>query len=344
MDQSIFGLRFQSNEALQPTLEEVRQFLDSAKRPGKPEKHKDDLAKYVLHLKQLEDFAAGHKQGSDQQDFHEKKLFGVLAHSNFFKPSLKTAVEQYKYHYHSLATIDFKKPLTFIKSAEEEIGRLNPKKKDQQAKVVRLQDMVFQRRRDLDDLNKRWIQLNKELTNIAVYIKDNLRKIQGVSESSISLLVGLHIDGEKKNQLIEDIKTHFKEQIRDNLQTGPVTKEYIETMKEDVAGLQKQVSQLVLEDVYSMTGVYEGIHDHAEKIVGTLETLIQQAKEANHKNHDEDQDVFGRIEDALVSLLSDYQFVTGPPEEALIENEHDKLLFEKRKEMLVHLFTLLKRG
>lgn len=343
METSIFGLRFKSNEALQPTLEELRLFLESARKEGKKEKHGDDLANYLWHLSRVEEFEKDRKQGMGQPDFREKMLLGVLSHSHFFTASLKSAVEQYKYHCHALMTIDLRKPAAFIKSAEEEIRKFNLKSKDDQAKMARLQGLIDQRNADLEALKDRWPRLDDELYNIAVYIRDNLVRIQRLCESSITVLVGLQIGGEKTGQLIEDIKTHFKEQVREYLQLGPVTKQYVESLKEDVAKLSKQLSRQVLEDIYAVTRIYEALHDHTQKIAGQLDAQIRQVKAKQHKSIEEDRDLFGRIEQTLVSLVSDYHLDTAVPKEDRSGDKHDKLLLEKRKEMLDHLFDLLKK-
>ncbi len=344
METAIFGLRFKSNEALQPTLEELKLFLESARKEGKKEKHGDDLVSYLQDLARVEEFEKNRKQGTGQTDFHEKMLLGALSHSHFFKSSLKSAVEQYKYHYHTLMTTDLRKPSAFIKSAEEEIKRFNPKSKDDQAKMARLQAMIDRRNNDLEALRERCPRLGDELYHIAVYIRDNLVRIQKLCESSITVLVALQIGGEKTGQLIEDIKTHFKEQVRDSLQLGPVTKQYVESLKEDVAKLSKQLSQQVLEDIYAVTRLYEALHDHAKKIAGQLDALIRRVKAKQHKGIEEDRDLFGRIEQVLISLVSDYRLDTAMPKDARSGDKHDQLLFEKRKEMLDHLFDLLKKG
>jgi hypothetical protein len=344
METAIFGLRFKSHEALQPAIEDLRLFLESPRKDGKKETHGDDLADYLQHLARVEEFEKDRQRGMGRTDFHEKMLLGVLSHSQFFTASLKSAVEQYKYHYHTLMTIDLRKPLAFIKSAEEEIKRFNPKNKDDQAKRDRLQAMIDQRSKDLETLKKRWPLLGDELHHIAVYITDNLLKIRKLCESSITVLVGLQIGGEKTGQLIEDIKAHFKEQVRDYLQLGPVTKQYVESLQEDVAKLSKQLSQQVLEDTYAVTRVYEALHDHAQKIGGELDGLIRQVKAKQHKSIDEDRDLFGRIEQSLISLVSDHHLDTAMPKDARSGEKHDRLLIEKRKEMLDHLFDLLKKG
>jgi hypothetical protein len=113
-DKTIFGLRFRSNERLQPSIDGLRIFLDSPKREGKGKPHGDDLAVYRELLQAVESFEHGQQAG-----FRDRILFTVLGHSHLVKPALKSAVEQYKYHLHNLSELDLKKPSAFIKSAEE---------------------------------------------------------------------------------------------------------------------------------------------------------------------------------------------------------------------------------
>lgn len=342
MENPIFGLRFKSNEALQPTIEELRLFLETRK-DGIKEKHQDDLSYYVRDLTHVEDFKHNRTGAGAQLDLHEKMLLGVLAHSQFFTPSLKSAVEQFKFHYHRLCGLDFKKPQAFIRSANEEIQKSGSGSKADQLKIAKLQSMIEQRNADLEALSKLRGGLATELHNIAVYINDNLEKIQHLCESSITVLVGLQLGGEKTGQLIEDIKTHFKEQVRDYLQLGPVTKQYVESLKQEVATLSRQLSQLVLEDIYAVTTQYEALYDHTKNIRSRLEAGIRGLENKQHRSIDEDRAALGRIEQILVALISDYRLGPVKPKDCGSDDKHNKLLLEKRKEMLDHVFELLKK-
>jgi hypothetical protein len=339
-DKSIFGLRFKSNGDLLPAQEELKVFLAGPKNTAQGGLHGDDLGPYIELLKSVETFDPREQQGTAQA-LRKRMLFGVLAHSHFVRPALRSAVEQYKYHLHALAALDFKKPLAFIKSAEEEMARLNSRKKDDALKLARFQDMVEERKKTVQALNARGAALADELNNIALYIRDNLAEIEKLCESSIVVLVDIQMGRKKESELIEDIKTHFKEQLRDALHQGPVTKQYVETVKEDAALLTKQVSTLLMEDIYAMTGLYEAIHDHAKKIIRELDALTAQAAD-KRKNPGEGKDHFARIERVLVSLVKDHRFEIKAVE-GRNETEQEKLLFEKRKEMLDHLFVLLQK-
>lgn len=341
MDTTIFGLRFRSNEDLLPTQEDLRVFLESPRKEGRKERHGDDLAAYRDVLAKVEAFEAGGRHGGSET-FRQKMVLGVFARSRFFSSTLKSAVEQFKYHSHALATVDPRKPGAFIRSAEEELAKLNPKKKDDQAKITRLQTMVDQRKKDLEGLSSRRTALAKELHDIASYLYDNLIRIQKLCESSIVLLVGFQIGGEKQGQLIEDIKAHYKDQIRDALQVGPVTKNYVDELKAEVLNLSKQLSHQVLQDTYAMTRVYEAIHDRAKAVAGQLQGQIRQVEAGRGKDPEAEKALFGRIEQVLVGLVSDCDFGLSQP--AADQEGLEKILADKRNEMLNHVFALLERG
>jgi CRISPR/Cas system-associated endoribonuclease Cas2 len=340
-DKFIFGLRFKSNNELLPSSEDLSAFLASPKKAGALELHNDDLAHYNELINSILAFDLNEYPDTAQEAFQKKMFLGVLAHSNFVKPALKSAVEQYKYHLHTLALLDPKKPLAFIKSAEEEMARLNPKKKEEAARLARMQIMVDERKKTMDGLIKHWTSLVEELGHLALYIKENLVKIGKLCEESIVLLVSEQIERKKEIGLIEDIKIHFKERLRESLHQGTITKEQLEAVKEEVADLAKRTTDLLRVDVYTLTGLYEGVHDHAKKITGELDALTAQIR-PKRVSLDEDKKVFARIEQVLVSLITTYRFELKT-EGIGNETEHDKILFEKRKEMLDHLFNLLRK-
>lgn len=341
MDKSIFGLRFKSNNELLPSAEDLNAFLASPKKADAPGLHNDDLAHYNELISSILAFDLNEYPDTAQEAFQQKMFLGVLAHSNFVKPALKLAVEQYKYHLHTLAALDFKKPLAFIKSAEEEMARLNPKKKDEAARLARMQIMVDERKKTMEELTKHWTSLVEELGHLAFYIRENLVKIGKLCEASIGILVSEQIARKKETGLIEDIKMHFKERLRESLHQGTITKEQLEAAKEEVADLSKRTADLLRADVYTLTGLYEGVHDHAKKITSELDALTARIAPKG-TSLDEDKELFAKIEQVLISLITAYRFelkVEGIGN----ETERDKILFEKRKDMLDHLFSLLRK-
>ena len=269
-------------------------------------------------------------------------FYGVLGHSRFFSPVLMSAVEQYDYHLHALMTLDVKKPMAFIRAAEDEMSRLNPNKKNDAVKLARLLTMVDDRKKTLKLFEKRQPALVKELGDIAQYLRDNLVMIQKRCETSIVVLVDFQLSRKKENQLIEDIKTHFKEQLRDSLHNGPLARQYVETIKKDVAQLAKEISSMFREDVYALTGLYEAIHDHTKKIACEIDTLMAKPERGKDKSIENNRELFTKGGKVLVSLISEYHFELKP---AMIRSQtsHEDILSEKRKELLDEVFELLQK-
>lgn len=342
MKETIFGLRFSANESIQPTNEELRLFLEGPRADGKSGCHRDDLAAFDGLLQRIEAFEQKHGHVVEQPGWQERKLLGVLAHSRFFRPSFRAAVEQFKYQVHALENIDLRKPTTFIRSAEEEIAKLNPKKDE--AKMARLKELVEQRNRDLDGLRKRWPLLVKELCDISLYIKDGLAKIAALCEAAITTLVSLQVKGQKKDELVEDLKRHYRDRVRDDLQVGPVTKEYLAQLQGEVAELSQQLSSGVLQDFYSMTELYEQIHDHVKQNGERIEKLISRIAAGKRQDLEADKRLIRELNGVIAGLVSQLPFQNGGSGAAEPAEQQEKILFEKRREMVDHVFDVLKKS
>ncbi len=340
IDKTIFGLRFGSSEELYPTQEELRAFLESPKTAGGRERHNNDLARYSAQIEEVTAFERPQRQ--DARDFQRKMFYGALSHSRFFNRVLKSTVEQYKYHVHALQILDFKKPTTFIKSAEEEMSRFNPKRRDDAVKLAKLQGMVDERKKALGTLQKRWAALAEELSNIALYISDNLVKIEKLCESAVGILADPKVVRDEENRLIEDIKTHFKENLKDALHQGQVTKQHLDAAKQDVSVLSKEIAALLAEDVHALTRLFEAIRDHTKKTVHKIDSLMKEIEGKKDKNFEAHGNLFAQVGQVLVSLVSDYHFELHAAA-VHTETAHKDILLEKRKEMLDRLFELLRK-
>ncbi len=341
-NKSLFGLRFGSNAELCPTREELEIFLRSPKMEGVRESHGNDVAPYRELLESVKAFEQHERPYASPQAFEEHMFYGVLGHSRFFSPVLAAEVEQFKYHLHALKTLDFKKPMAFIKAAEDEMGRLNPKKSNDSDKLARLSSMIDERKSTLELLQRHRAALVKELIDIALYLRDNLLMIGKRCEAAIVILVDLQISRKMENHLIEDIKTHFKEQLRDSLRDGPVTRQYLETVKKDVAQLSKEMSSILREDVYALTRLYEAIYDHVRNTAREIETPMAKTERVKGKGIEDDRVLFAGLEKVLVSLISGYHFDLKP---AIVRSEtvHEEILLEKRRELLDQIFELLQK-
>jgi hypothetical protein len=337
-DETIFGLRFRTNGKLQLSIDGLKLFLDSPTKEDKGKLHGDDLAAYRDLLKAVESFERDRQGG-----FHDRMLFTVLGHSHIVKPALKSAVEQYKYHFHNLSELDLKKPSAFIKSAEEEIARLDAKKKEEVVRKGRLAGMVADRKQVLDVLTKKWHALAEELNHIIAYIKDNLVKIEKLTDASIAILEGEKISRKKEGDLIEDIKTQFKERLRTSLYQGTITRDDLEKAKEEVSSLSKRTADLIRTDVYTLTQLYVAIHGYCGKACNELDRRVDEIQNKKHASFDEDLELYALIEKILVSFTMECRFEIKAADIGA-ETEHDLILMEKRKEMLEHLFDLLRQG
>ena len=341
-DKSIFGLRFGSNEELQPTQEEVKAFLATRKGAGRQERHADDLAWYCKMLGRVAAFEHGRQQGEFPEDLRERMFYGVLAHSSFFNSSLKSAIEQYKYHCHALLTLDFRKPTVFIEAAEEEMSRLNPKKRNEAEKLARLRGLADERRQTLETLAKRWEERARELRHVARYIGGNLVRIEKLCEGSIVVLVDLQIARREEDRLVAEIKELFKERLRDSLYSGKATKAQLEAAKKDVAVLSGEISAFLREDIFVMTGLFESVHEHAKKAADAIGALMTQIGDTKNTGIEDEGKLFARIEQVLVSLVSECRFELKA---AVMRTEtaHEDVLLGKRSQMLDHLLELLEK-
>jgi hypothetical protein len=342
MDISIFGLRFKSNEALQPSPDDLSTFLASPRASGAPGQHRDDFAVFIRYRELVETYEREQKQGVGRLEFSERRLLGVLSHIGFFKPAFRVAIEEYKYHNHQLVLLDFNKPGTFIRSAEEEIGKLNPKKRDDLQKIVRLQDLIKNRRKDLEVLLRRRRMIAGELYHIAEYVRDNCVKVQQLCESAIVRLAKLHIGGEKTGQMIEDLKQQYKEQVREHRQMGAITPEYLESVKAEVAQLSQRLTRNVLEDIYFLTKIYEDFYEHAKNGAGQLGDLLVLADRVRKKDTNDEDLLFTRIEQVLIALISEFRIDAKPVDQPGGSERQEEFLLEKRRELLDHIFLLLR--
>jgi hypothetical protein len=342
IDKSIFGLRFGSHEEISPSREELDSFLGSLKKKEGTERHADDLAIYRDKLARIAEYEQRQLHEVGRQDFREKVYYGVLRHSCFFNPALKLAIEQYKYHAHAFAALEFSKPAAFIKSAKEELANLSPIGKDASAKRDRLQGMLDERKDALDRLIKSRELLSRELIVIIGYISGNLIKIEKLAEASLAALEESRISGAEEQQQIADVKRYFKEQLKDALHQGSLTKAYVEATKRDVDQLTREISSIVHEDLNALTRMYGAIHDHVAKYTGALNGLVAKLEHQDQTTVDEEKKIFARVEQLLVGLVSDHQF---PVKTAPFHSDtpYEDILREKRDEMLDRIFELLRR-
>jgi hypothetical protein len=341
-DTRIFGLRFESNADLNPTQVELGHFLASTRKEGRQEPHSSDLARYHGLIESIREFTRRQSVGEEAQDIRDRMFHGVLGFSQFAHPALELAVGQFKYHLHILAALDFRKPEAFIKTAEKEMAGLDPKRKGDAAKLERLRGMVEERKQVLDSLRKRRSDLSQELRDIAQYIRDNLVRIERLCEKSIVILADLLVSHQAEQQLIGDIKEQTKASIKDSLQLGPISRQLLEDAKKNFDVLSREITDIVREDIYTLTALYEAIHEHVRRTSGAIDGLLAKTGGKRDDRGDQDLVVFMQIEQVLVTLIRDYRFElkTG-----VVRNEsaHEDVLQKKRHDLLDGIFALFER-
>jgi len=330
----IFDLRTQVNDNLQPTQEEMLQFLESTVAQSQ-RKHRDDFAYYLRDLKAVEEFESPVKRGIGGYSIDEQKLLGVLSHSHFFNRSLKLAVEQYMYHLNRLRMLDFKKPQAFVRAVQEEINNLNPKKKSNRTKIANLQARIDKRNEDIEALEKNRHDLTLELKYIALYVRDNLVSIQKLCEASIAVLFNTQLAQKMAHDMIEDVKKEFKDELREQMLLGPVSVQEAEKKKEDFVKHSKELSQLVLQERHSLRNLYEQVRDHTKKYAIKLDAPVRQIEGKKDERFEEEREILGSIEEELISLISDYRFEVKKVAKITRKDEHANLIIDKQKEMML---------
>jgi hypothetical protein len=338
VDRSIFGLRFGSNPELTPSREELGSFLEKTFKAGTRQLYSSDLTVYGDLVGKLIAFDQD-MQRSTARSLREAMFYRVLGNSQFAHPALMLAVGQYLYHLHALGQIDLRKPAAFIRAAEEEMGKLKPKRKDDAVKLARLQGMVEERKRTLDGLQKQMKALIGELRHIMVYIRDNLVRIQKLCEASIVVLVELQLSQKEEKRLIDDIRERLRERTADSLYGGADSTAFSE---QDAAVLSKEMAALIRQDIYALSGLYESIHDHAADVVQKLDLLLKEVDVVKARSIDEERELFARASTVLAYLIAGHRFDLKTTE-FRSETAYGDLLDDERKEMHSHLFDLLEK-
>jgi hypothetical protein len=340
LNKTIFGLRFGADETLYPAPTDIKVFLESPNKKGERGRHDDDLAAYRDLLARVTTFERQQQRNVSLYNFRERMFNGVLSLSHFINPVLKREVELYKYYVHGFTVLDFKKPAAFIKAADEEMSTLNPKRKQDAGKLHRLEGMVEERRRTLETQEKRRAALARELGSIARYVRSNLLKIGKLCEASIVILMELQMSGKMAGRLIEEIKEDFREHLEDVMHQGPVTGQYLDTVKQDLSMLISEMSVLVREDLFALAGLYEAIYDQTKRIVHELDIRLAGMEIRKKRSFEEDSELFTQVEQVLVSLISGYHFELKA-RNMRAETAHESILMEKRHEMIEDIFELL---
>jgi len=342
LHESIFVFRTSPNERIRPTQDQLAAFLKTAVKEDGRGLHVTDLAKYSRLLKDIELFEQRRSSGEPRPDLGEFLFYGVLANSRFAVQSLLSAIVDFKYHFQALTAPDFANPMAFIRSAEKDMTRLSTKKIADVLRMKRLQEMIEERKKIVAGLKKRWMEPAAELRHITMYIKDNLAGVEKLCEAAIVIIAELDIARTREHQLVEDLKTYFKDRLKEALRRGTVTKQDLESAREEAEMLSLELSILIREDVDALTALYEAVRDHVKKIGVDLVFLLAELGGKKGSSITASTDIFKQIEQSLISLISAYRFELQP-RTTHTDTEHDAVIRDKRWEMLSYLFEEVRK-
>ena len=155
---------------------------------------------------------------------------------------------------------------------------------------------------------KRQQALADELLQIGRYVRDNLVQIVKLCKASIVILVEVQVSGTMEARLIKDMTEDFKAQLRAARADGGMRRSTLDVSVRRGHALPGDFHGLVRDDVYSITRLYEAIHEHASTAVNRIDALMTEAKKTIQRSHEDDVALFSKLEQALLALVSDYHF------------------------------------
>ena len=336
----ISGDPFKPDEKLRPKPEQLKSFLESASREGGKELYGDDLVPYRLLLENADAFEQASSGKEKQEDLHKQMVHAVLRYSLFADHAILSAVELFKYHLHTLKLklLDITTLASFIQGAENTIRRLNRDKLGDVIRMVRLQEMINERKKIIETLRQSPVDLTSELFRIAQYVQVNLVKIENRCEASIAKLSDPVVTGRKENQMIEDIK----ERPQKALHAGRITTQDLERTMQEVNQIAKMVSSIVGEDINTLRGLFANIQNLLKKTMQAMEAPMAEIKSKKNRSIEKQQELFAAVEQAVVSLLSTHHFKQQEPG-MHAETAYEKFLTKKRTEMLDYLFEVMQK-
>lgn len=341
-EEVIFAPLPQSGKVAVPTPQALNEFLERTSKDSVAETHIADVIRYRKPLYHVENFERRMQSVEARPSASERAVFGVLLHTRFFNRPLLLALGTYKYHLRELAAIDFAGPSRFIESAEITMKKLGKRKINDVLRLGRLQDMVAERKEMLTRRESRWADLSAELLDIALYVLENIVKIERLCGRSIAMLRP-EIAGRKERQILESIKGMLKNQLADALRYRTVTTEDVGRARQEVDVLAGELRERTDEDMRLMTSIYEAVRGHVKRCAGELDDLLEDFRGKKIEMDREQSLRFRRIEQSLVSLVSAYPEdldLTGARPGAA----RSFIIEEKRQEMITYLLEEVRKG
>jgi hypothetical protein len=332
----IFPHRTSPQDEIRPSQDQLAAFLKTATKENSEELHVTDLAKYSRLLKDTELFGQRSAAAGQPRDLGGLLFYGIMSRSGFVSQALLSAVVEFKYHLASLNSPDFTNPVAFIRSAEREKSRLNPKKIADVLRLKRLQEMIEDRKKIIAGLKKLWMPPAAELRHIAAYVKDNLAAGEKLCEAAVVILAEIDITRQRERQLVGELKTYFKDRFKEARRHGAVTIEDLDRAREEADTLALELSILIREDIDALMALYEEVRSHIKKIGADLAFLLGELDGKKGSSMVSSTDIFKQIEQTLVALISSYRFAPNP-RETNTDTDFDAIIHDKRWTMMTYL-------
>lgn len=333
---TIFGPLAALREDLQPTQEELGAFLEQMKKQGALMPLVKGLARLRLLLSDIDAFEQRRRLDPGKLDLRERMAYGVLLHTRFINDELLQAVIRFHYHLRALASLDLESPAAFIAAAKRTMKKLDRKKIAHALRMVRLTEMIEERKEMIEGLEARRSALTAELLHIARYVQGNLAAMEMVCRKAIVMLVEIGLAKQKESDLIEDIRNRFKKGLKRSLSVRQLTIEDQAKAKRAVDRLTNKLSSLIRDDLHHLSRMYEAVHERAQVVANELGMLLAGAEGVKGGRGHASMELFRRIEEALAALVADIPRELKPYRSA-VDTTVNALVLEKRHEMVDYL-------
>ncbi len=239
-----------------------------------------------------------------------------------------------------LLSIDFVSPVAAIRSAEAEMARVRLGRTRDMAEIEKIQEAIRIQKQRLSELKKHWLALSSELRSTALSVREGLAKTEKTCDSSISILSDCEIARKRERQRIEDIKTYFKTQLKNDLYGRQVTWRDLEKAKREFDLLSRQISTLGREDIFALTELYSAIRSHAAQTGKEIDALLQEVETKKDGSVRENKELFKLLGDTLVKHLSCCRFELKAAEHQDVSADAS-VIRVIRKELLDYLFEVV---
>jgi len=295
------------------------------------------MGKLRLMLIDMRAFEERRKLGAGQLDHRERMVYGVLSHSRFVCDELLNAVAEYQYQLRILASLDFTGPGKFIAHAEQTLKKLKRSKIDHEVRIMRLREMIEERRAILAGLEDRQTALINELRHIAGYVVKNFNRIETLCRKAIVILVEIGLKRTREYEQVDAVRAQFNRELRLASGVRQLTAADLDRAQHVADRLAQRLSDLVRDDVYSLSRLYETVHDLAKGAAEELSPLLREVDRARSGQERVVLDPFQNIGQVLALLVAGFPDELRP-KKADIGLTRNALLMHKRREMVEYLF------